>query len=239
MVVGARFPRPTAAQAMTNSIQRHPLGLTWVETSGMRRAAHALRADGRLWLIDPFEDEVALSAATELGSPAAVIQLLDRHNRDCGPIAQRLEVPLLRVPDAVSDSPFTVLPVISRPWWREKALWWESERALVIAEAVGTAPAFTLGRRVGIHPMLRLRPPKGALTDLLPGAAARRARRCARIRCGGGHRRRARRVTLGYPPVAAEAALARTWHLSSLPDLGGNGVRVIWYLGRNTNVLTQ
>ena len=137
---------------MSNSIQRHPLGLTWVETSGKRRAAHALRADGRLWLIDPFEDEVALSAATELGTPAAVIQLLDRHNRDCGPIAQRLEVPLLRVPDAVSDSPFTVLPVISRPWWREQALWWESERALVIAEAVGTAPAFALGRRAASIP---------------------------------------------------------------------------------------
>jgi hypothetical protein len=153
---------------MSNSIQRHPLGVTWVETSGMRRAAHALRADGRLWLIDPFEDEVALSAATELGTPAAVIQLLDRHNRDCGPIAQRLEVPLLRVPDAVSDSPFTVLPVISRPWWREQALWWESERALVIAEALGTAPAFALGRRVGLHPVLRLRPPKGALTAYSP-----------------------------------------------------------------------
>jgi hypothetical protein len=153
---------------MSNSIQRHSLGLTWVETSGMRRAAHALRSDGRLWLIDPFEDEVALSAAAELGTPAAVIQLLDRHNRDCGPIAQRLEVPLLRVPDAVSDSPFTVLPVISRPWWHEKALWWESERALVIAEALGTAPAFTLGRTVGLHPLLRLRPPRGALTAYSP-----------------------------------------------------------------------
>lgn len=153
---------------MTNSIQRHSLGLTWVETSGMRRAAHALRANGRLWLIDPFEDHVALSAATELASPAAVIQLLDRHNRDCGPIAQRLEVPLLRLPEQVSDSPFTVIPVISRPWWREKALWWEDERALVIAEALGTAPAFTLGRQVGLHPMLRLRPPKGPLTARSP-----------------------------------------------------------------------
>lgn len=153
---------------MSNSIQRHPLGLTWVETSGMRRAAHALRADGRLWLIDPFEDEVALSAATELGTPAAVIQLLDRHNRDCGPIAQRLEVPLLKLPEQVRDSPFTVIPVISRPWWREVALWWEDERALVIAEALGTAPLFTLGRQVGVHPMLRLRPPKGPLTARSP-----------------------------------------------------------------------
>jgi hypothetical protein len=153
---------------MSNSIQRHSLGLTWVETTGMRRAAHALRADGRVWLIDPFEDQVALSAATELGTPAAVIQLLDRHNRDCGPIAQRLEVPLLRLPAAVGDSPFTVIPVISRPWWRGVALWWEAERALVIAEAVGTAPAFTLGRQVGLHPMLRLRPPRGPLTARSP-----------------------------------------------------------------------
>ena len=153
---------------MSNSIQRHPLGLTWIETTGMRRAAHALRADGRVWLIDPFADEVALSAATELGSPAGVIQLLDRHNRDCGPIAQRLEVPLLRLPAEVRDSPFTVIPVISRPWWREVALWWEDERALVVAEAVGTVPAFTLGRQVGLHPMLRLRPPKGPLTARSP-----------------------------------------------------------------------
>jgi hypothetical protein len=153
---------------MSNSIQRHPLGLTWVETSGMRRAAHALRADGRVWFVDPFDDEMAMSAAVELGSPAGVIQLLDRHNRDCGPIAQRLEVPLLRVPEQVSDSPFTVVPVISRPWWREVALWWPAERALVIAEAVGTVPAFALNRRAGIHPMLRLRPPKSALTRYSP-----------------------------------------------------------------------
>ena len=153
---------------MTNSVQRHPLGLTWIETSGMRRAAHALRADGRVWLIDPFEDEVALSAATELGTAAGVIQLLDRHNRDCGAIAQRLEVPLLRLPSEVGDSPFEVIPVISRPWWREVALWWQAERALVVAEAVGTVPAFALGRPVGVHPMLRLRPPRGPLTARSP-----------------------------------------------------------------------
>jgi hypothetical protein len=167
VVVVARSPLHRRI-VMSNSIQRHPLGLTWIETTGMRRASHALRADGGVWLIDPFEDEVALSAATELGSPAAVIQLLDRHNRDCGPIAQRLEVPLLRVPAQLTDSPFTVVPVISRPWWREVALWWEAERALVVAEALGTAPAFTLGRRVGLHPMLRLRPPRGPLTAHSP-----------------------------------------------------------------------
>src|ERR1700749_571027 len=134
----------------------------------MRRAAHALRAEGPVWLIDPFEGEDALSAATELGTPAGVIQLLDRHNRDCGAIAQRLEVPLLRLPTDPSDSPFQAIPVISRPWWREVALWWESERALVVAEALGTVPAFALGRRVGVHPLLRLRPPSGPLTARSP-----------------------------------------------------------------------
>ena len=153
---------------MSNSIQRHSLGLTWVETGGMRRAAHALRADGRLWLIDPFEDDVALSAAIELGKPAGVIQLLDRHNRDCVSIAKRLEVPRLRVPEQVADSPFVVVKIIQRRWWREVALWWEQERTLIVAEAVGTAPPFALGRRVGLHPLLRIRPPRDALTAHAP-----------------------------------------------------------------------
>jgi hypothetical protein len=153
---------------MSTSVQRHSLGLTWVENSGLHRTAHALRSDGGVWLIDPFEDDVALSVAAELGRPAAVIQLLDRHNRDCGPIAQRLEVPLRRVPADLHDSPFTVVPVVSRPWWREVALWWEQERTLVVAEAVGTVPAFALGRRAGLHPMLRLMPPRSALTRHQP-----------------------------------------------------------------------
>lgn len=146
---------------MSTSIQRHPLGLTWLETDGMRRAAHAIRADDRVWLVDPFEDEVALSTAAELGQPTAVIQLLDRHNRDCAQIAERLEIPLLRLPTEVAKSPFTVVPVVSQRWWREVGLWWEQERALVVAEAVGSAPAFALGRRLGVHPMLRLTPPRG------------------------------------------------------------------------------
>jgi hypothetical protein len=146
---------------MSTSIQRHPAGLTWLDTDGLRRSAHAVRADGRVWFVDPFEDEVALSTAAELGQPTAVIQLLDRHNRDCAEIAERLEIPLLRLPAEVPDSPFTVVPVISQRWWREVGLWWEQERTLVVAEAVGSAPAFALGRRLGVHPMLRLTPPRG------------------------------------------------------------------------------
>ncbi len=153
---------------MTSSIQRHCAGLTWVESSAMGRAAHALHERGRVWLIDPFTDEVALSAAAELGRPAGVIQLLDRHDRDCAEIARQLEVPRLRTPAAVPDSPFAVVPVVSQRWWREVALWWAAERTLVVAEAVGTAPAFGVGRRVGVHPLLRLTPPRAALGSRSP-----------------------------------------------------------------------
>ncbi|MGA9857573.1 MAG: hypothetical protein WBQ18_06895 [Solirubrobacteraceae bacterium] len=153
---------------MSDAITRHECGLTWTESGGLKRSSHALLADGRVWLVDPFEDDVALSAAGELGRPAAVIQLLDRHNRDCAQIAQRLEVPLLRVPQAVADSPFEVVSVISRPWWHEVALWWPQHRALVVAEAVGTVPAFALGRPLGLHPLLRVTPPRGALTRHAP-----------------------------------------------------------------------
>ena len=69
---------------MTASLQHHALGVTWSEPSGMMRAAHALHGtEGGVWLIDPFEDAAALQAAASLGEPAGVIQLLDRHNRDC------------------------------------------------------------------------------------------------------------------------------------------------------------
>jgi hypothetical protein len=153
---------------MSTAVHRHDLGITWLETTGMQRAAHAVRSGDRVWLIDPFEDEVALTAAAELGRPAGVIQLLDRHNRDCSSIAQRLEVPRWRVPAAIPDSPFDVIPVVMQRWWHEIALLWEQERALVVAEAVGTAPVFALGRRVGVHPMLRLTPPAAALSARQP-----------------------------------------------------------------------
>lgn len=162
----------------------------------MARAAHALLAGGKVWLIDPFEDEAALGAATELARPAAVIQLLDRHNRDCRAIAQRLEVPWLRLPAVVPDSPFATVPVVSKRWWNEVALWWEEQHALIVAEAVGTSPAFGLGEPVGVHPLLRLTPPRrlgryrperllvGHGTAVESGAAAELDRALAASRSG-------------------------------------------------------
>ena len=141
-------------------IFEHELGLSWVMDEPMERGSHALADDGRVWLIDPVDDEAALARAGELGAPAAVVQLLDRHNRDCAAIAARLNVPHLKVPDSVQDSPFSVVRVIRGRLWKEVALWWPQRRALVVAEVLGTVPAFAVGDgEVGIHPMVRLTPP--------------------------------------------------------------------------------
>jgi hypothetical protein len=153
---------------MSATITRHAIGLTWTEPGFMVRTAHALRSEDRVWLVDPFDDGPALREVESLGTPAGVFQLLDRHNRDCEAIAARLGVPLLRLPDRTPDTPFEAVPVISRPGWHEVALWWERERALIVAEAVGTAPPFALGRRAGVHPMLRLTPPRAQFAPYRP-----------------------------------------------------------------------
>jgi hypothetical protein len=143
-------------------IHEHKLGLTWVMDEAMERGSHALADDGRVWFVDPVQDDEALARAATLGAAAGVIQLLDRHNRDCAALAARLEVPHLRVPDLLPDTPFTVHRVVHNRLWREVALWWPGRRALVVAEALGTTAAFAVGDGpVGIHPLLRLRPPNG------------------------------------------------------------------------------
>lgn len=144
-------------------IVEHDLGVSWVMEEAMERGSHAVVDDGRVWLIDPVDDPQALERVAQLGAPAGVIQLLDRHNRDCAALAQRLGVPHHVVPQAPIDgAPFTVLKVIRNKLWREAALWWPQRRALVVAEVLGTAPAFALGAgAVGIHPMVRMTPPGG------------------------------------------------------------------------------
>jgi hypothetical protein len=143
-------------------IHEHELGLSWVMDDAMQRGSHALRDGGTVWLIDPVEDEEALARAAALGPPAGVIQLLDRHNRDCATLAARLDVPHLRVPDLVAGAPFEVRRVAGNRLWKEVALWWPQQRALIVAEALGTNPAFAVaGGPVGVHPLLRLLPPNG------------------------------------------------------------------------------
>jgi hypothetical protein len=149
------------------SVEEHPLGLTWVLAEPMERAFHALVADGRVWLVDPLDDP-GLEDATSLGEPAAVLQLLDRHNRDCAEVAARLGVPHLKVPDSVPGSPFEAIAALRMPRWKETALWWPQRQALVVAEVLAGNPMHTGGKRkVGMHLFLRAWPPS-SLRDYRP-----------------------------------------------------------------------
>ncbi len=142
--------------------------VSWtIEDEAMQRSAHALAADGRVWLVDPFTDEPALEAAAELGEIAGVIQLLDRHDRACAELASRFGVPHHDLPESVDDAPFEFGRTLWLPGWHEAHLWWPERRLLLVSEAVGTGPYFAAGRRAGIHPMLRLKPP-GAPREFEP-----------------------------------------------------------------------
>ncbi len=144
-------------------------GFGWIapEPPLLRRASHALAADAGVWLVDPVDGPGLEERVRALGEPAGVIQLVDRHQRDSVALAERLGVPLHRLPFAgVPGSPFEVRTVLTVPGWREAALWWEAERTLVCTEAVGTAPYFRAGdEALGVHPALRLYQPRG-LRDL-------------------------------------------------------------------------
>jgi hypothetical protein len=139
-------------------------GFGWIaeEPALLERASHALRADGRVWLVDPVDGPGVDAHVRALGEPAGVLQLVDRHGRDSAALAERYGVPHHRVPtEPPAGSPFEVIRVLDMPGWRESALWWRDERVLVCTEALGTTAYFLgPGERIGVHPFLRLYPPK-------------------------------------------------------------------------------
>ncbi len=147
-----------------------PCGFGWVaaEPPWMERTSHALVHAGGVWLVDPVDVEGLDARIAAAGEPRAVLQLLDRHTRDCRALAGRLGVPLLTVPDVIHGSPFRPVRVPG-PWWRETALWWEEPRVLVTAEALGTVRYYRApGEPLGVHPFLRVFAPPRVLLGLEP-----------------------------------------------------------------------
>jgi hypothetical protein len=143
-----------------------PDGFGWIVEEAMTRTSHALAAEGKVWLVDPLDWPDATDRALELGEPAGVIQLLDRHDRSCVELAARFGVPHVIAPHVLPRTPFRFVGVMQRRHWRESALWWPKTRTLVAADAVGTNPFYTGGTApLGVHLFLRLTPPKalGAL----------------------------------------------------------------------------
>jgi hypothetical protein len=137
-------------------------GFGWLAKEKLRRASHALKSRGEVWVFDPVMWEPALERIRELGEPAGVVQLLDRHGRDAGEVAAALGVPHYAVPlQGIAASPLEIVPIARSRFWKEVAAWMPEHRALVVGDALGTVGYFRAsGEPIGVHPVLRMRPPK-------------------------------------------------------------------------------
>ena len=156
---------------MTRFCDESEWGFGWIDAGDrMRRTSHALLADGRVWIVDPVDGEGVDERIRALGEPGGVLQLLDRHDRDCAAFAARLGVPHHVVPlGRLKGVPFEFLLVRKGRFWKESALWWEAERVLCVADALGTLPYFCApGETLGVHPLLRPIPPRKRLGGVSP-----------------------------------------------------------------------
>jgi hypothetical protein len=155
---------------MTRFCDASDWGFGWIEPGRMQRTSHALLAGGRVWIVDPVEAEGVDQRIRALGEPGGVIQLLDRHHRDCAVFATRFGVPHHVLPlGRLSGIPFEFLLVRRSRFWKETALWWDEEHVLCVADALGTNPFFCApGEPLALHPLLRLFPPRRRLGRVSP-----------------------------------------------------------------------
>jgi hypothetical protein len=137
-------------------------GFGWIAKERLGRCSHALKCRGEVWIFDPALWAPAIERIAELGEPAGVVQLLDRHARDCAEVASALGVPHYAVPvQGITASPLEIVPLTRSRFWQEVAAWVPELRALVVADALGTVGYFRApGERLGVHPLFRFRPPR-------------------------------------------------------------------------------
>jgi len=171
-----------------HEIDRWDEGVGWLAypEEELRRASHAVVDDGDVWVLDPLDAPGLDDLLGEFGEVAGVVLCLARHKRDAAAVARRhdvpvyvpewmtgvadeLDAPIERFGDGLGDTGYRTVTVRngSVPPWQEVALF--DGETLYVPEAVGTIPFFTAGdERLGVHPMLRLTPPRRALRGLDP-----------------------------------------------------------------------
>lgn len=170
------MPMKQSGSGNLRVIDKHEHGAGWIAypDETMQRASHAIERDGDVWVIDPVDAEGLDDLLAEYGEVAGVIILLDRHKRDSSAIAERhgvsvhvptwmsgvekdIDAPVEKFSDEVAG--FEVHRLVDNPAWQEAVLF--DGETLVVPEALGTVDYFTApGEHVGVHPMLRLLPPK-------------------------------------------------------------------------------
>lgn len=165
-------------------IDRWDGGVGWIAhpEETMQRASHALVDGEDVWVVDPVDASGLDDLLSGLGEVAGVVVTLGRHTRDAETIATRhgvavhfpgwidrqVDAPVRRFDDRLGDTEYRAIRLIDVPGWHEAALYDESSETLVVGDALGTADYFTTGReRLGVHPMLRLFPPR-RLGDVQP-----------------------------------------------------------------------
>lgn len=161
-------------------IDRWDHGVGWLAhpDETMQRASHAIEVDGDVWVVDPVDIDGLDDLLAEFGAVAGVVVLLDRHKRDAAAVANRHDVsvhvpnfmqgiaddfdaPVELIQRELGDTGYGVHELRNSGFWKEAALYGEDTGALVVPESVGTVSYFTAGtERLGVHPMLRLLPPK-------------------------------------------------------------------------------
>lgn len=161
-------------------VDRTDEGVGWIAypDETMQRASHAVVQDGDVWVIDPVDVPDLDDLLAEYGEVTGVVILLDRHKRDCAELANRhdvsvwvpefmdgvteeLDAPTETFRYELADTDITAHKVIDNGMWQEALLYREDTETLIIPEAVGTTDYFVTGaERLGVHPMLRITPPK-------------------------------------------------------------------------------
>lgn len=184
------MPMKGSGQGSLREIDRWDSGVGWIAypNEGMQRASHALEVDGEVWVFDPVDAPDLDDLLAEFGPVAGVVVCLDRHKRDAAALARRhgvsvyvpdwmtgveddIDAPVERFGRELADTGIRAIRVkdSSFPPWQEVALYDEAGGTLVVPEAVGTAAYFRgKGEELGVHPMLRLFPPRRPLSGLSP-----------------------------------------------------------------------
>ena len=143
-------------------------GLGWTEPGFLERTSHALEIRGAVLVFDPVDMPGIDERIRAFGEPEAVVQLLDRHERDSAAVATRLGVPHLRMELDAHGGAGRLVRIVWYRVWKEVAFWEPERRVLVVADALGTVGYFTApGEAIGVHPVIRLRPPR-ELGELQP-----------------------------------------------------------------------
>jgi len=174
------MPMKTSGGGSTNEIDRWEGGAGWIAhpEEGMQRASHAFVDGDGVWVTDPVDAAGLDEFLADLGEVAGVVVALDRHRRAAAAVARRhgvsvhippwmsgvepkLDAPVERLGDRLGGTGFEVRRLVDNPIWQEAALYDPERRVLFTPEALGTVDYYRApGERVGVHPMLRLLPPR-------------------------------------------------------------------------------